>query len=36
VKRLESLEARRVNVGQDESVSWIVLSDPEGKYIKYP
>lgn len=31
VARLESLGARRINVGQDdEAVSWVVLADPEG------
>ena len=31
VARLESLGARRVNVGQDESlVKWVVMADPEG------
>lgn len=31
VARLESLGARRINVGQDESVAtWVVLADPEG------
>ncbi|WP_299038405.1 VOC family protein [uncultured Pseudokineococcus sp.] len=28
--RLEALGARRVDVGQDEDVSWVVLADPEG------
>jgi hypothetical protein len=31
VRRLETLGARRVDVGQDpEKVSWVVLADPEG------
>lgn len=30
VARLESLGARRVDVGQREDVSWVVMSDPEG------
>jgi predicted enzyme related to lactoylglutathione lyase len=30
VQRLERLGARRVDVGQKEDVSWIVLVDPEG------
>src|SRR5579885_1107207 len=30
VRRLEGLGARRVNVGQGEDVSWVVLADPEG------
>jgi hypothetical protein len=31
VARLESLGARRINVGQDEaSVTWVVMADPEG------
>jgi hypothetical protein len=30
VQRLERLGARRVDVGQKEDVSWIVLADPEG------
>ncbi|WP_026535912.1 VOC family protein [Arthrobacter sp. H14] len=30
VVRLESLGARRVNVGQGPEVDWVVLSDPEG------
>ena len=30
VDRLERLGARKVNVGQGEDVSWIVLADPEG------
>jgi hypothetical protein len=28
--RLEGLGARRVHIGQDPSVSWTVLADPEG------
>ncbi|MFC7344410.1 VOC family protein [Saccharopolyspora griseoalba] len=28
--RLESLGARRVDVGQGPEVSWVVLADPEG------
>jgi hypothetical protein len=30
VRRLESLGARRVDVGQPADVTWIVLADPEG------
>jgi Glyoxalase-like domain len=30
VSRLESLGARRVEVGQSDTVSWVVLADPEG------
>ena len=30
VARLESLGARRVDIGQDAAVSWVVLSDPDG------
>ena len=30
VTRLERLGARRVDVGQGEDVTWIVLADPEG------
>lgn len=30
VARLEKLGARRVDVGQDSSVSWVVMSDPDG------
>jgi hypothetical protein len=30
VRRLESLGARRADVGQTDQVSWIVLTDPEG------
>ena len=30
VSRLESLGARRVEVGQSDKVSWAVLADPEG------
>jgi hypothetical protein len=30
VRRLESLGAHRVDVGQDDDASWVVLSDPEG------
>jgi len=30
VSRLESLGARRVEVGQSDKVSWVVLADPEG------
>ena len=30
VARLESLGARRVDVGQGDDVSWVVLADPEG------
>ncbi len=28
--RLEALGARRVDVGQEADVSWVVLADPEG------
>jgi hypothetical protein len=30
VSRLESLGARRVDVGQGADVSWVVLADPDG------
>ena len=30
VRRLESLGARRVSVGQGEEATWVVLADPEG------
>jgi hypothetical protein len=30
VRRLESLGARKVEVGQRDDVSWVVLADPEG------
>jgi len=30
VERIVSLGARRVNVGQGEEVTWVVLADPEG------
>ncbi|MFI7480834.1 VOC family protein [Kocuria sp. M1R5S2] len=30
VARLESLGARRVDVGQGPAVTWVVLADPEG------
>lgn len=30
LERLLALGARRVDVGQDPDVSWVVLSDPEG------
>jgi hypothetical protein len=30
VRRLESLGARRIDIGQGDDVSWIVLADPEG------
>jgi hypothetical protein len=30
VRRLESLGARRVSVGQGEEATWVVLEDPEG------
>ena len=30
VARLESLGARRVDVGQDAGSTWVVLADPEG------
>ena len=30
VARLEELGARRVDVGQDSSVSWVVMGDPDG------
>jgi catechol 2,3-dioxygenase-like lactoylglutathione lyase family enzyme len=30
VARLEALGARRVNVGQGEDVSWVVMADPDG------
>ncbi len=31
VTRLISLGARRIEVGQDPDVTWVVLADPEGK-----
>jgi predicted enzyme related to lactoylglutathione lyase len=30
VRRLESLGAQRVSVGQGDEVTWVVLADPEG------
>ncbi|MEO7260163.1 MAG: VOC family protein [Jatrophihabitantaceae bacterium] len=30
VDRLEQLGARRVDVGQDSDVSWVVMGDPDG------
>lgn len=30
VARLEAAGARRVDVGQDDSASWVVLADPDG------
>jgi predicted enzyme related to lactoylglutathione lyase len=30
VERLESLGANRVDVGQGEDVSWVVMADPDG------
>jgi hypothetical protein len=30
VSRLEQLGARRVSVGQDETVTWVVMADPDG------
>jgi hypothetical protein len=30
VSRLEGLGARRVDVGQDDRATWVVLADPEG------
>jgi predicted enzyme related to lactoylglutathione lyase len=30
VARLEALGAKRAAVGQDDSVSWVVMTDPEG------
>jgi hypothetical protein len=30
VARAEALGARRVDVGQTEAVSWVVMADPEG------
>jgi predicted enzyme related to lactoylglutathione lyase len=30
VQRLVDLGARRVDIGQPEDVSWVVMSDPEG------
>lgn len=30
VARFEALGARRVNVGQTDEVTWVVLADPEG------
>jgi predicted enzyme related to lactoylglutathione lyase len=30
VTRLEALGAKRIDVGQKETVSWVVMSDPDG------
>lgn len=30
IARVEKLGAKRASVGQDESVSWVVMEDPEG------
>ncbi|MDX6261194.1 MAG: hypothetical protein QOH84_2882 [Kribbellaceae bacterium] len=30
VARIEKLGAKRVDVGQDETASWVVMADPEG------
>ena len=30
ITRAEALGARRVDVGQSDSVSWVVMADPEG------
>ena len=30
VARADALRARRVDVGQDDTVTWVVLADPEG------
>ena len=30
IARVEKLGAQRASVGQDESVSWVVMTDPEG------
>ncbi|HQU26375.1 MAG TPA: VOC family protein [Acidimicrobiales bacterium] len=30
VARLEALGAQRADVGQDDSVTWVVMADPEG------
>jgi Glyoxalase-like domain len=30
VARLENLGARRVDIGQGDDVSWVVLADPDG------
>jgi hypothetical protein len=30
VSRLEGLGARRIDVGQDDSATWVVMSDPDG------
>ena len=30
VQRLQDLGARRVNIGQTDEVSWVVMADPEG------
>jgi hypothetical protein len=32
VTRLESLGARRAQVGQDADVSWVVMTDPDGNF----
>jgi predicted enzyme related to lactoylglutathione lyase len=30
IARIEKLGAKRVDVGQDETASWVVMADPEG------
>jgi predicted enzyme related to lactoylglutathione lyase len=30
VARIESLGGKKVDIGQDESASWVVMADPEG------
>src|SRR3954467_4349103 len=30
IKRLEKLGARRVDIGQSDNVTWVVLADPDG------
>ncbi len=30
VERLEKLGARKIDIGQGEDVSWIVMADPDG------
>ncbi|MFI5710079.1 VOC family protein [Kribbella sp. NPDC051620] len=30
IARVEKLGAKRASIGQDESVSWVVMTDPEG------
>jgi predicted enzyme related to lactoylglutathione lyase len=30
VRRIEALGGRRISIGQDPSVTWVVMADPEG------